>query len=226
MKIKKRQPAKLIRISSIYKGNLIDTGESTVFILNGETYQRVRVFGIVVDRHDFTDSDSPYSIITIDDSSDTIQLRLWKRIFTRENGYNYDTFQMIDGIKLGDVIDVIGIIKNYNGQYYISPHNITKNFDIDLEILRRAKFIDLDVENYGLNQETLPFEKNSYDKKVTKVNLHLKVLNNLESDLMKNSIDLLSKRLKIDQDKLKNILKELQLDGLIICPKEGYYLKI
>lgn len=78
--------------------------------------------GLVVDR--FAENGGSYSAITIDDTSDTIRCKF------------FGGTKIFDGIAEGDLVDVVGKVREYNGEIYIAPEIVTKITDPNFETLR------------------------------------------------------------------------------------------
>ena len=109
-----------------YKAWISDLINNEYVIQNGEwepnyvkirdkQVTRVNVIAIVVDKYD--NEDGTYSSLTIDDSSDNITLRTWK-----------EDIKILKEINIGDIVLVIGKIREYEGSRYIVPE-IVKQID-------------------------------------------------------------------------------------------------
>jgi len=143
MKVRKRKPGKLMRISQIYLGEIIDLEDQKIYRLNNKVISKVRIFGVVLSKNEYSNEGNKNCIILLDDGSDTIELRMWSRPIKRDDGSIEDQYTMINPVKEGQIIDVIGKVREYNEEMYIIPEIIQTNLSIQWEINRRANLIKL-----------------------------------------------------------------------------------
>lgn len=125
-----RQTAKKARIWDLVNGSFIKKEgfePSVVRIASGEEISRTRIMGTVVAR--FVADDGNYAAVTIDDGSDTIRLKTFK------------TTKPLDSLNVGDIVDAIGKIREYEGEKYIIPEVVRKISDPNFEILRRLELV-------------------------------------------------------------------------------------
>jgi RPA family protein len=123
----RRLTAKKASIGEIVKGKFIKkSGFESSYVLTtlGRKLSRIRTLGLVVDK--FTSPDDKYATITLDDSTDTIRCKVFVNT------------KMFDGYGQGDLVDVFGKIREYNGEIYIMPEIIT-SVDPNFETLRIAE---------------------------------------------------------------------------------------
>jgi RPA family protein len=97
---------------------------------DGQQIFTVRVMGVAVSKYD----SERFTILTLDDSTETVSVRFF--------GEDKD---MAASVSVGDTVDVIGTLREYEDETYIAPRMITKighpNWEIvrNLELLLRAK---------------------------------------------------------------------------------------
>jgi hypothetical protein len=97
---------------------------------DGQSVFTLRVMGIVVSKYD----SEKFTILTLDDSTETVSVRAF--------GEDKDLLQ---GISVGDSVDVIGSLREYEEETYIVPWRISiiedPNWELvrNLELLIRAK---------------------------------------------------------------------------------------
>ncbi len=88
----------------------------------------VNVVGTVVDR--FVNADGSYMSLTIDDGSGAIRAKFFR-----------DGVRANSEIKIGDDIAVIGGLRSYNGELYISPDTVRRVEDANLVTLRKLELL-------------------------------------------------------------------------------------
>jgi len=90
----------------------------------GRRLSRVRVAATVVDK--FLSETGKFATITIDDGTDTIRVKVFNAV------------SMFDSLEVGDIVDLIARVKEYNGEIYLAPEIITK-CDPNFELLRELE---------------------------------------------------------------------------------------
>lgn len=124
---KKRITTAKTRIKPITTGKFCrQEGYTPSYVLapSGQKLSRVRLLATVVDK--YVSETGKFAAVTIDDGTDTIRVKVFNAI------------SMFESIAPGDIIDVIGRIKEYNGEVYVMPEIITKSKP-DMEILREME---------------------------------------------------------------------------------------
>ncbi|MBI2579306.1 MAG: hypothetical protein HYW27_00205 [Candidatus Aenigmarchaeota archaeon] len=140
---RKRLTALKTRLSGISGGRFVQQdGFNPSYVVTplGERLSRVRILSVVVDK--FAAETGKFASLTIDDGTDTIRVKV------------FSALSMIENIVPGDTVDVIGRIKEYNGELYIAPEVITKVSDPNFEILRELE-IRRREKNLGGMRETI-----------------------------------------------------------------------
>jgi len=141
-----RQTARKVRIWDVMNSEFVKKeGFEPSFIRTnlGEQVSRARVLGTVVAK--FMAEDGKYAAVTIDDGSDTLRLKVFK------------TAKPLDSLDVGDVVDVIGKIREYQGERYIIPEVVRKIGDPNFELLRRLELV---YKEKGLGRTKELVEKN------------------------------------------------------------------
>ncbi len=160
----KRLTAKKAGVSEVTKGKYFKKpGFESNYILTqlGRKLSRVRVLGLVVDK--FMNDDSSYSAITIDDSSDTVRCKF------------FGGAKLFNGIEAGDLVDVVGKVREYNGEIYIAPEIVTKIIDPNFETMRILELSKI---------RKLQKEKIAKIEELKKKNPDIKEMKNSAKDLM------------------------------------------
>jgi len=149
--MQERQVARKIDIKTINRGNFVQIerkSEEDRYLpnyieVNGMKISRVRVLATVIDK--FVSEDGNYATLTLDDTTDTIRCKIFMNSNFSDNisRQNLIDLEAINNIEKGDLIDVIGKIKEYNEERYIQPEIIVKIEDPNFEVLRK-----LEIEKY------------------------------------------------------------------------------
>lgn len=106
----KRQIAFKFRIGDILAGKPLIENERFVSLNIGEKkVVRVNLVGNVIDKYD-SEGDKKYAVITIDDGSGQIKLKAFG-----------DDVSKIQSVSQGQTILVIGVLRHFNNELYLSP---------------------------------------------------------------------------------------------------------
>jgi RPA family protein len=128
-----RQTAIRARIVDIVSGEFVkkEGMEPSYVITPGkESISRARIAGTVVGR--FDSEDGNFSSVTLDDATGTIRAKLWRET------------QPLSGTKVGDLVSLVGKVREYEGEIYIVPEIVTSVTPDEealarLEVLRKIK---------------------------------------------------------------------------------------
>jgi RPA family protein len=110
----KRQVAKLTNTNELNTGKYFQReGFEPNFLLTpeGKRLSRARLVATVVDR--FINDDETYGSLTLDDGKDTIQIKFFNEL------------ELMDGFEIGDIIEVVGKVREYQGQIYLDGEILT-----------------------------------------------------------------------------------------------------
>ena len=109
----KRNIAYKCKIGDLLIGNPIFSEDKFVCIeLGDRRISRVNMVGNIIDRYDRED-DKQYTFFTFDDGSGQIKLKVF--------GEDVEKFK---GIESGETVVVIGVVRNFNNETYLSPEII------------------------------------------------------------------------------------------------------
>lgn len=125
-----RMTAKKTNISDLVNGRWVKKeGMEPSFVVSpdGQEISRARIMGTIVSR--FLAEDGNFASVTIDDTTETIRAKSFK------------TVKPIDGYGVGDVVDLIGKVREYNGEIYLLPEIIRGVEDPNLELMRRLEIM-------------------------------------------------------------------------------------
>jgi RPA family protein len=135
---KKRQPAKKVRIFDIVNGKYFagskeEMKPSYVITALGQKVSRINLLATVIDK--FVSEDQNYAAIRIDDGTEVIRGKAFK-----------EDVKLFEGIELGDLVTVIGKLKEYNNEVYVNVEIVRKITDANLEGLRKLEILNELVE--------------------------------------------------------------------------------
>ncbi len=193
-----RQVAFRLNIKDVIQNPIKREGNLTYIELDGKKIIRVCLMGTIVSK--FVSEDQNYVSITIDDSTDTIRIKLWR---TDDNLID----RMID-LKIGDLIDVVGRIREYDDEVYIYPEAVVKVEDPNAFIARKLEIKEL--------RKILPKIKQEFEeaKPLTALDLIKKGFKTIE-EMKANS--------NLSGEELKSQILKLMESGEIYEPKKGVY---
>ena len=123
----KRNIAFKMKISDILTGKPVMDGERFGNLeINGNKIVRVNVFGSIVDKYE-SSGERKYLFLTLDDGSGQIKLKSFA-----------DDAQKFSEIKQGETVAVIGLLRFFNNEIYISPE-IIKEQDPKYLLVRKLE---------------------------------------------------------------------------------------
>ena len=79
--------------------------------VNGKQVSRVNILAGVIDKF----NGDGYSFVTIDDSSGAVKAKVWK-----------EGVELLKGVEIGDLVVLIGKVRQYNNEIYLSPEIVRK----------------------------------------------------------------------------------------------------
>lgn len=130
----KRHVAYKLRVTDLEDGKPIFDGERFSFLeLGDKKISRVNLAGNIVEKYE-SEGESKYIFFTFDDGSGQIQLRVF--------GDDITKFQ---GVEQGQTVVVIGLLRQWNNQLYITPE-IIKEKEPKYLLLRKLE-IEKQKEN-------------------------------------------------------------------------------
>ena len=146
-----RSPAKKTNVFEIINGKYFGGSKEEmkpgyVIIHTGERISRVNVCGSLTEK--FVSDDSSHASVTLDDGSAAIKVRVFK-----------EDVEKFSKVEPGDLVLVIGKIKNYNGENYINGE-VIRHINPNEEILRKLEVLQKLVEKKKMTDEI----KEIYDK--------------------------------------------------------------
>jgi uncharacterized protein len=123
----KRATAYKLKIGDVFSGKKILDGERFNFLeLGDRKISRVNIVANIVEK--YSSGEKAYVSLTIDDASGQIRIKVFG-----------DDVQKFQDINQGDSVLVIGMLRNYNDELYITPEIIRKQ-DPRYLLVRKLEF--------------------------------------------------------------------------------------
>lgn len=127
----RRLTARKASLKEVMNGRFVKkTGFESSYVLTslGRKLSRVNILGLVVDK--FTSPDGKYATLTLDDATDTIRCKSFVNV------------KIFDGLTPGELVNVFGKLREYNGEVYVMPE-IIKKLPPDFETLRMLELAQI-----------------------------------------------------------------------------------
>ena len=204
-----RMTAKKIKVADLTNGRWVkNEGLEPSFIVTpaGEQVSRARIMGTVVSK--FVSEDENFASITIDDSTDTIRAKTFK------------TVKPLDVIRIGDIVDLIGKVREYNAEIYIMPEIVRKIIDPNIEILRRLELL---AKSKKLQESGAP---QIVSAKEDRAALKKKVTEVIESEKTGVSYSKILEMVQAPETQIESVVNELLEEGICYEPTPGKIRKI
>ncbi len=144
----KRQTAKLAITEELNSGKYFQKeGFTPNYLLTpeGRRFSRARVVATIVDT--FVNDDETYGSITIDDGTDTIQIKFFNEL------------DQLKDYEVGDIIEAVGKVREYQGEIYMNAEILVKR-GIKEELLHELNHRKT-VEEWNQIRETVQQLKDS-----------------------------------------------------------------
>lgn len=127
-----RSTAFKVKIEDLVDGKYVRPPDSTepshLVTPWGQRISRARVMATVVEK--YIGEDRTYATLRIDDGSGTIRLKAWQQ----------DVRTLAD-LNIGELVDVIGRVREYSGEIYLVPEMIARVEDPNWELVRELEIL-------------------------------------------------------------------------------------
>ncbi len=206
----KRATAVKVKINELINSEFIkNEGEIGYSLINGVRVSRVNIIATIVNK--FVNNEKHSGTIVIDDGFDVINVRAWE-----------NEFHLIDNLVIGDLIKIIGRVRMYNDEVYLTPE-IIKKVNPNWFALR---FIELNRDNQSSNNEQVIINEQSTEQST---------LSNSDSNLKDDLFNFIKSKgddgatieeltsIAGDKKLCINALMELIDEDLIFEPRAGRY---
>ncbi|MBI2043537.1 OB-fold nucleic acid binding domain-containing protein [Candidatus Pacearchaeota archaeon] len=195
----KRNIAYKLRISDLTNGNPILEGERFSFLdLNGKKIIRVNVIGSIVDKYS-SEGEKRFLFLTLDDGSGQVKLKSFGDDSTR-----------FSWISQGQIVAVIGVLRFFNNEVYISPE-IVRELDSKYLLVRRLE-LEKNKKSVPEKKEGVPF---SVKEKIIDLIKNAEINGGI--DLEKLIFDLNGNPPELINSEIQKLLEE----GVVFEPRPG-----
>jgi RPA family protein len=238
-----RLAAKKVRLVDLLNGKFFygskeDMKPSYIITPFGERISRVNLIASVTEK--FLSENGNYSSITVDDGSEAMRVKTFG-----------DDTRILNGIELGDLVTIIGKIKEYNGETYLQAEIVKKVDDSNFEVLRKLEILDSLIEQKRIVKEIKSVaegmpeselmnyvsEKYAIDKeslevilesKKVEIDYKPKVLEVIQSLDEGKGIEIgkLFEILNLPEHVIESTIDELLTEGSLFEPKVGFLKKV
>lgn len=123
----KRQTAKIANAEELNSGKYFQKeGFTPNYLLTpeGKRFSRARMVATVVDT--FSNEDDTYGSITLDDGTDTVQVKF------------FNDLNAMKELDIGDIVEAIGKVREYQGQIYMNAEILEKR-EVEKELLHELR---------------------------------------------------------------------------------------
>ena len=212
-----------IPIMDITKGTFepADSEEDVNYLLTpfNEKISRCRIMATVVSRH--VGEEQRFAFLTLDDATDTISARAFG-----------EEVELVKDFKPGDIVDVIGKIREYQGEKYVNIESMTKIDEPNWELVRKLEILWHDKESGKKRGQGGEISEERFVGAVEE-----DVVSDDSKALILGLIDKLDEgdgvrylilvdESGLDDEKLEETLNELLGEGEIYEPKIGRFRRI
>jgi RPA family protein len=195
-----RNVAYKFRIGDILLGKPIIDGDKFSFLeLGDKKIVRVNIIGNITDKYE-SDGERKYIFFTLDDGSGQIKLKC----FSEEANKFRDITQ-------GQTVLVIGVLRNFNNETYISPE-IIREQDTKYLLLRK---LELEKEK---SKNTKPLIKEQITAIKDKI---LSIIKEAEKDGGIEMDKIIMDLREVSPDVINQEIKSLLEEGIIFEPRPG-----
>jgi len=239
----KRIPSVKMRIADIVNGKFFPGSKeemlpSYVITSFGKKVARVNVVATMVEV--FSDEEGKYCFISVDDATGIIRVK----------AFGEDT-KLLEGIKAGDLVLIIGKVKEYNGEIYISCE-IAKKVEPNYENLRKIEILndlieqkkvvdeikklggkmsdeelkEYVTEKFCMDEESLKVVKGQIESKETDYKPVLLDMISKLDDGKGVEIKKLLEESKLPEHTLEEAMNELLANGELFEPKPGILKRV
>jgi len=217
----KRIPTIRVLISDIKQGEFLDLQEGKrIKTPSGLSVLRVSIVGMIV--AEFGNPERSFRSLILDDGSDTIAIKAWRA-----------EMALLADIEVGDLVRVIGKVRESGNERFISPEIVSKLDDLNWETLHRLERLyailtmgeksnisDISTESTTpeahVVQEMVVDDDSPLDIRILNIIRQGKSAGVAYAEIVKNLPG-------VSEDKIKDALRNLISEGEIYEPTQGKF---
>lgn len=199
----KRNVAYKLRIGDLLIGKPILDRERFSFLeLGNQKVIRINLVGNIVDKYE-SEGESKYLSLTLDDGSGQIKLKCF--------GDDSDKFR---NISQGQTIVIIGLLRVYNNELYISPE-IIKEIDVKYLLVRKLEIEKERNKNADVNAPVQKGQINSARDRI------LEMIKSSEDNGGVETDSIITNLREVSPAVINQEIKRLLEEGIIFEPRPG-----
>jgi len=196
----KRNIAYKYRIGDLLIGKpIFDQDRFSFLELGNKHIVRVNIVGNIVDRYD-SEGEKKYTFFTLDDGSGQMKLRVFA-----------DNVEKFKGVTQGQTVVIIGVLRHFNNEVYVTPE-IIKEQDPKYLLIRK-----LEIEKQR-NETAPPAQREQI------IAIKDKLLEKIKSAEEQGGIDvdkIIMELRETSPDIINQEIKKLLEEGIIFEPRPG-----
>lgn len=149
---RKRLTAVKTNLKQLVEGKYVKgEGFESNYVLtpSGLKVSRARIMGTVMTK--FVNDEGTYGFVVLDDETETIRAKVFKSL------------KLIEKIGPGDLVDVIGKVREYDDELYVMPEIIRKVEDPNFFLLRKAELLEQKKNLDKIKEKVLSLKKQTSD---------------------------------------------------------------
>jgi RPA family protein len=197
----KRHIAYKLRIGDILVGNpIIDNERFSFLALGDKKIIRINIIGNIIEKYE-SEGEKQYSFITIDDGSGQIKLKVF--------GEDIEKFS---GLTEGQTILIIGLLRYFNNEIYISPE-VVRQMPTEYLLVRK-----LEIEKEKTESTPVTVDK---EKIVAVKDNLLEVIKGAESNGGIDIDEIIMKIRNTSPNIIQQEIKRMLEEGIIFEPRPG-----
>ncbi len=198
----KRKIAHKLRIGDLLVGKPIVMGDKFNFLeLGDKQISRVNLIGNIIDRFDSENPEKKYTFLTLDDASGQISLKVFG-----------DDSEKFKNITQGQTVLVIGMLRYWNNQIYITPE-IIKEQDPRYLVVRK-----LEIEKEKNKEAADPLNK---EQIVAVKDRILRAIKNAEEDGGIEVDKIIMELRDISSTIINQEIEKFIAEGIVFEPRPG-----
>jgi RecG-like helicase len=194
----KRNIAYKLRIGDLLVGKPVIEGERFIFLeLGDRKIVRINLIGNIIEKYNST-NEKRYSFVTIDDGSGQIKLKSFG-----------DDVDKLENLNQGQTIVVIGVLRSFNNEVYISPE-IIKLQDPKYLLIRK-----IELEKLAPQVIVSPSDKGA---------IRDNILNNIKNSEEEGGVyvdKIIMAHRETSPDIINQEIQKLLEEGIIFEPRPG-----